>query len=130
MDKVGQDSEYLGMVRVKHSGVGDLFKVGGPGSSSLWVEDVCDDPPHRTFHGVFHHRVNRRITGRKPQQLQDGIWEYPPLEEAMWGAGFDNMEAYVLINQNTVAQYIKTPPILELCEEAMWRLGMWLSKRW
>ena len=31
----------------------------------------------------FHHRVTRRITGRPPNQWEDGIWEYPPLEIEM-----------------------------------------------
>ena len=31
----------------------------------------------------FHHRVTRRITVRPPNQWEDGIWEYPPLEIEM-----------------------------------------------
>ena len=66
--------------------------------------------------GGFQHRVDRQISGRQPQLLQDGSWEYPPLEEAMWEAGLQEVESYVLRRQNTVAQYIATRPILGLCE--------------
>ena len=27
-------------------GVRDIFQGGGSGGSSIWVGDVCDDPPH------------------------------------------------------------------------------------
>ena len=37
----------------------------------------------------FQHRVARRITGRQPMRQGGGIWEYPPLAEAMGEAGFE-----------------------------------------
>ena len=33
--------------------------------------------------GGFHHRLVRRLTGRKPRNRTDGTWVYPPLEESM-----------------------------------------------
>ena len=33
-------------VRGKNVGVRDIFQGGGSGGSSIWVGDVCDDPPH------------------------------------------------------------------------------------
>ena len=47
------------------------------------------------------------------------------MEEAIWDAGLEEVEAYVLMNHNTVVYYIATRPILDLCEEAVWRTGTW-----
>ena len=66
--------------------------------------------------GSFQHRVARRLTRRQPRRRRDGIWEYPPLEEAMLETGFEGIRTYITSNQNTVAQYIMTRPILDLCE--------------
>ena len=38
--------------------------------------------------GEFQHRVPQKITGRHPQRLLDGKWEYPPMETGMKEAGF------------------------------------------
>ena len=35
----------------KHTGVGDLFRGGGTGIYSLWVEEVDDKTPHGTGPG-------------------------------------------------------------------------------
>ena len=53
----------------------------------------------------------------------EGIWDYPPLVEAMSEAGPEEVETYVLCYQNTIAQYIKTRPIFDLFLEAEQRLG-------
>ena len=45
-------------------------------------------------------------------------------------AGFEYIGVYVTRRQNTVAQYIMTRPILNLRERSVWRLGVWLSRRW
>ena len=42
-------------------------------------------------------------------------------------AGFEEMGAYFLKRQNTVAQYIKMRPILDLCEETVQRSGVWVA---
>ena len=48
-------------------------------------------------------------------------------------AGFDPMETFIRRWQNTVAQYIATRPILDLCEasEKNWgvQVGMWWWKQ-
>ena len=44
--------------------------------------------------------------------------------------GFEDMGAYVLKRQNVVSQYIATRPIMYLCEETVWRSGVWVSMRW
>ena len=48
----------------------------------------------------------------------------------MWDAGLKEVEAYILRRHNKVAQYIKALLILDLCEEALRRPGMCVSKRW
>ena len=41
--------------------------------------------------------------------------------------GFEGIGTYVTGRQNTVAQYIATQPILDLCDRSAWRLGAWVS---
>ena len=63
-------------------------------------------------------------------RLQNGSWEYPPLEEVIWEEGLEEVEAYVLRRQNTVLRYILTLPIMDLCSEVLRRPGTQVSKRW
>ena len=70
------------------------------------------------------------LRGRHLNQWEDGGWYYPPMETAMEEAGFDEMVAYALKRNNTVAQYIATRPILDLCEETVRRPGVWVARRW
>ena len=41
-------------------------------------------------------------------------------------AGFKDIGTYVTGRQNTVAQYIETRPILDLCYWYAWRPGVWV----
>ena len=50
----------------------------------------------------FHHRVDRRLTGRQPRRGRDGVWVYPTLEDAMLGAGLQEVETYACRRQNVV----------------------------
>ena len=45
-------------------------------------------------------------------------------------AGFEGIRKYVTGRQSTVAQYILTQPILDLCERSARRPGAWVSRRW
>ena len=45
-------------------------------------------------------------------------------------AGFEGIRKYVTGRQNTVAQYIATQPILDLCERSARRPGAWVYWRW
>ena len=65
--------------------------------------------------GGFHHRLAHRLTGRQPWRGRDGVWIYPPLEDAMAEAGLQEVDTYVSRCQNTVAQFIATRPIRNLC---------------
>ena len=52
------------------------------------------------------------------------------MEEAIREEVLDEVEAYVMIRQNTFAQYIETRPIIDLCEEAVRRTETRVYKRW
>ena len=56
----------------------------------------------------LQHRVAKRITEKQPRRRTDGIWEYPPLAEAMGEAGFEGISKSSTRRQKTVAQYIVT----------------------
>ena len=45
-------------------------------------------------------------------------------------SGFEEKGDYALKGQNTVAEYIATYSILDLCEEGVRRPGAWVSRRW
>ena len=87
--------------------------------SEMWVLT-----PHtvRTMR-VLQHRVSRRLTGKQLRQLPGGGWEYPPLGEAMWDAGLEEVKEYILQRKNTVIQFNATRTILDLCEEEMRQTG-------
>ena len=91
----------------------------------MWVTTPCMGSDI----GSFQHRVARSIIGRQPTRKVDGRWDYPPLETAMYEAGFEEIGARVLKRQNMVAQYIATRPILDLCKETMKRSGAWFARR-
>ena len=82
--------------------------------SETWVVT----PRIGRFGGGFHHRVARRLTGRKPHIGRDGVWLYPPLEDMMAEAGMQEVDTYVYRRHNTVAQFISTRPIMYLCLSA------------
>ena len=48
----------------------------------------------------------------------------------MLEAGFEEIRKYIMRRQNTVAQYIATQPILDLCEWSARRPGARMSRRW
>ena len=76
------------------------------------------------------HGAARRITGRQPRRGWDGKWYYPPLVGAMKEAGFTDISKSIPNRHNTVAQYIATLPLLDLCERATQRGKTRVSRRW
>ena len=80
--------------------------------------------------GGLHHRVAHILMGQKPQNGRDGRWFYPPTEDAMAEAGLQEVETYVSCRQNTVAQYIATRPITDLCMVAKQSPGQRVEMRW
>ena len=77
----------------------------------------------------FMHGAARRITGRQPQRGWDGKWYYPYLAGAMKEAGFAGIRKSITNRQNTVAQYIATRPIIDLCEQTTQRGGEKVYRR-
>ena len=54
----------------------------------------------------------------------------PPMEDTMAEAGLQEVEMYISCLQNTVAQYIKTRPIMDLCLAEKRRPEARVAKRW
>ena len=44
--------------------------------------------------------------------------------------GFETMETYIWRSQNTVAQYIVTGSLLDLCGDMKSKKGAWMGMRW
>ena len=65
---------------------------------------------------AFQGRVARRLTGRLPRRGRDGKWQYLPLAGAIKDAVIVRERTSVLRRHNTVAQFVATRPILDLCE--------------
>ena len=78
----------------------------------------------------FMHGAARRITGRQPRRGWDEKWYYPSLREAMREAGFEEIRKSITRMQNTVAQYISTQLIMDLCERATHRAVARVSQWW
>ena len=76
----------------------------------------------RALRGFLHGAV-RRLTGRQARRAKNGEWYYPSLEGAMREAGLTDIRKSIATRQNTVAQYIATRPLLDLCEEVCSGLG-------
>ena len=79
---------------------------------------------------AFLHGAARRITWRQARRDKDGDWHYPSLEGAMKEVGLTYIRTSILKRQNTVAQYIATRPLLDLCEGARAREGEKVPLRW
>ena len=79
---------------------------------------------------IFMHGDARSITGKQPRRRGGGKWTYPHLKEAVREVGFEGIRKAVTRRQNTVAQYITTRPVMDLCERATQRVGVRASRRW
>ena len=78
----------------------------------------------------FQSRVARRLTGRQPRRKSYGSSEYPPLAEALREAGMEGIRQSITRRQNTVARYILTRPMLDLCERTTRQPGAQVSRWW
>ena len=79
---------------------------------------------------AFIRGAARRLTGRQPRKVRDGKCHYPSLEGAMKEVGLADVRTSIHRMQNTVAQYIATRPLLDLCEGARQREGARVTLRW
>ena len=57
-------------------------------------------------------------------------YEYTSAEVAREEEGFETMEIYIWQRHNTIAQYIATQLILDLCESAERKRGSRVEMRW
>ena len=121
---------YLELRRGGQEGIGKFLQGGVTGGPTVWGGDVGADPKDRVGAGELHAWAALRITGKHPRRGVGGQCTYPPLKEAMREVGFEGIWKAVTRNQNTVAQYIATRPILDLCERATQRVGERVSRRW
>ena len=79
---------------------------------------------------AFQGRVAQNLTGRQPRHGRDREWYYPALARALKEAGIVRIRTSILRRQNTVAQFIATRPILDLCEKAKIHPGARVPRRW
>ena len=86
-----------------------------------WLEKSRED---------FHHRAVRQMAGTVPKHQRYGTWVYTPIGAALEMVGLEDTGVYIACLQNTVAQYIVTHTIMDLCLAAEQKLGMRLSMRW
>ena len=70
-----------------------------------------------------------RLAVQKPQRGIDGRWVYPPLAYAMMESVLQKVDTYVSRFHSTVAQFIATRPIMDLCMAVERRPGSRISKR-
>ena len=78
----------------------------------------------------FLHGAAGRLTERQARIGHNGKWHYPSLVGAMREAGLTDVGKSIANRQNTVAQYIATRPLLDLCEGASAREGTRVPLRW
>ena len=78
----------------------------------------------------FLHEASRRLTGRQARRGRNSAWHYLSLEGAMREAGLTEIGNSIANRQNTVAQYILTRLLLDLCEGARAREGARVPMRW
>lgn len=93
---------------------------------------TIDSSMMKTLSG-FHNRVARQIARKGPKRDPNtGVWEYPPLEEALQGAGLYPLEHYVAVRQGRFVDKIATRPvpILQLCTTVDRHSGSYRRFRW
>ena len=101
-----------------------------PGHQEIFTWRWCNKSWSETW--VLTPRMQRAcsLTGRKTRKGWDGVWVYPPLEDAMAEAGLQEVETYISCRHNTVEQYITTRPIMDLCLAAKLRPGTRVEMWW
>ncbi len=72
----------------------------------------------------FHHAAVRQIAGKRATlDVRTGVWKWPPLDGAMALAGVKPIAEYIRVRQATIAQYVATRPIMDMCNLACSRRG-------
>ena len=101
--------------------LGNFFKAVVQQVLLFGAEKWVVSPRMKRALSAFINGAARRLTGRQPRRGRDGKWLYPSLEGDMKEAGITDVRKSINRRQNTVAQYIATRPLLDLCEGATQR---------
>ena len=70
------------------------------------------------------------MAGMVPKCQRDGTWVYTPIGVALSMVGLENIRVYIACLHNTVAQYIATHAITELCLVAEWKPELHIYMQW
>ena len=70
------------------------------------------------------------MAGMVPKRQRDRKWVYTPIGAVLEIVGMEDIGVYITHHQNTVAQYIETRPIMEVCLAEEQKMGLCLSRRW
>ncbi len=54
----------------------------------------------------FHIRAAWRMSGKRPEQSEDGSWMYPRSEDVLKEVGLKSIAQYVDVQRQTVANFI------------------------
>ena len=124
------DGKDNGMGGRHPTGIGDVFQGGGAGGTLIWFMDVGDDPLHLQGPGEFSAKSFQADYGETAEVTGGQDLGVHTSGDIGVGGRVQDMGAYVLKMQNTVAQYIAARMILELYDDMVWRSGGWLARRW
>ena len=94
--------------------------------SEMWVLT----PRLEKYLEGFHHQLVQRMAGMVPKRRQDGAWVYTPIGTTLEMVGLEEIRVYIAHRQNTVAHYIATLPIMDLCLASERNPGLRLSRQW
>jgi hypothetical protein len=95
--------------------------------SETWL---LSQPMLKALEG-FHQSVACFIAGKQPYlDRWMGEWVYPSINKVLEEVGMYSIDHYVKKRQNTVADYVTTRPIFDLCQESEWSTGSHSSRRW
>ena len=85
-----------------------------------WVINPCLE---KSLKG-FHHYAVQWMAVMVLKCQRDGTWLYPPTGAALEMLGLYDIGVYIFFCKNTVAQYIATFPIMNLCLAAERKPGL------
>ena len=110
--------------------IGTYLLGGGEIGPSIRVRDMDPDGAYEEGFGQIPPQGVPQDDGTTTKE--GVIWRLvlPLLEDEMVEAGLKEVETYVYRRQNTVAQYIATRTIMEMCLAEKRRPGPRVSMRW
>ena len=80
--------------------------------------------------GGSQDQVARQLTGRLLCQQGNRKWEYTSAEAERSESGFEMMETHIWKIHNTIAQYIATRSLMDLCEATETNQVVWVGMLW